>query len=159
MNLAVRIEAIPVERKHVLRRLLQLYIYDFTEFEPWDLDADGEFPYRYLDAYWAPEPGEERHPFFILDGDKLAGFALVRVVNGSAVMSEFFVMRPHRRNGVGGTAAELVIRTFPGSWIIHEHPANNPAKTFWHGVADAITGGNFDEQTGEDGAVTQRFSI
>ena len=147
------------DEKPVVAQLLQLYLYDFTEFIP-ELKPgpDGLYPYAYLDLYWAPGPGEERRPFLIRSGDKLAGFALVRTVNDHHVMAEFFVLRPHRRSGLGSAAAKEVFRRLPGQWIVHEHPANRPAQAFWRRIIGEFTGGDFSEVTEPDGAVTQRFT-
>lgn len=156
----VTIEVVPFEQKGILRRLLQFYLYDFSEIEPENvrMGADGEFPYRYLDHYWAADEGEERHPYFIrADGD-LAGFALVRNVNGVFVMSEFFVMRRYRREGVGARAAAAVFRRHPGRWIVQEVAPNVAAQAFWRRVIEAETGGAFDEERSPRG-VTQRFEI
>jgi len=148
-----------LEEKPILWRLLQLYHYDFTEFiEGLKLGPDGEYPYRYLDSYWAPEPGEQRYPLLIrVDGD-LAGFALVREVNRHFVMAEFFVMRPFRRQGVGAIAAKEVFHRFKGDWIVHEVPRNRPAQQFWRRVIDETSGGDFTETIETDGAYTQRFT-
>lgn len=143
--------------KSIVDRLLQLYHYDFTEFVDIKLGADGTYPYRYLDVYWDPEPGEERYPFLIrLDGD-LAGFAFVRFLNGHYLMAEFFVMRPFRRAGVGAVAAAALFQEFPGPWIVHQVPKNLPAQAFWRRVIGDFTSGRFDESTDADG-VTQRFT-
>ena len=61
--------------KPVLRRLIELYRYDFSEFDGRDLDVHGEFGYRYLDNYWNDA---ERHPFLFKVGGRWAGFALLR---------------------------------------------------------------------------------
>ncbi len=155
----VELGPVPFARKDVLRSLLQLYIYDFTEFEPQALGEDGRYPYRYFDEYWAPAAGEERYAYLVRRDGELAGFAMVRVVNGSNVMSEFFVMRPHRRGGTGVAAAKAVFAAHPGSWIVHEHPANLPAQAFWRRAIGEATNGAFTEVLEPDGAVTQRFTI
>lgn len=156
----VRLEPVPYAKKDVLARLLQLYIYDFTEFEYQPVGEDGRYSYRYLDEYWAPAPGEQRHAYFIrLGGRELAGFVLVRVVNGSNVMAEFFVMRPYRRGGTGSAAAKLAFAAHEGEWIVHEHPKNLPAQTFWRRVIGDVSGGAFSERIEPDGAVTQRFRM
>lgn len=36
----------------VLRRLLQFYHYDFSEFDGADVDSHGEYFHRYFDHYW-----------------------------------------------------------------------------------------------------------
>ncbi|MCO5200856.1 MAG: GNAT family N-acetyltransferase [Chloroflexi bacterium] len=154
----VTIEPIRYEDKPVLRRLVQLYLYDFSEFEPLELNEHGEFDYRYLDHYWAPDEGEERHAFFIRVDSKRAGFALVRVVNGVNVFAEFFVMRRFRGAGVGAAAARAVLTRLPGDWLVHQVPANLPAQAFWRRVIASFTGGNYREQVDESG-VTQRFTV
>lgn len=156
----VSIEVVPFEQKGILRRLLQFYLYDFSAIDPENIrmGADGEFPYRYLDHYWAPDEGDERHPYFIrADGD-VAGFALVRKVNGVFVMAEFFVMRRFRREGVGARAARKVFRRHPGRWIVQEVAPNVAAQEFWRRVIDTETGSAFEEERSPRG-VTQRFEI
>lgn len=152
----VSIEPVAYEHKAVLRRMIQLYLYDFSEFETLELNGHGEFDYRYLDHYWAPEPGESRYPFFIQAGGRRVGFALVRALNGVNVVSEFFVMRGHRRGGIGTAAAKLLFSRLPGEWLVHQVPANLPAQAFWRGVIAAVTRGDYTEAIDADG-VTQRF--
>jgi predicted acetyltransferase len=154
--MALTVTPATLDEKPVLARLLQLYQYDFTEFVPLSLGDDGLYPYRYLDAYWSPEPGGERYPLlFRVDGE-LAGFALVRFLNQAHVMSEFFVMRPFRRRGIGAEAAKNVFSRFSGRWIVHEVPGNRPAQAFWRSVISEFTHGDFEETVDADG-VTQRF--
>lgn len=154
--MGVTIEPVAYEDKSVLARLLQLYIYDFTEFQARELNAHGEFEYRYLDHYWDPAEGEARYPFFIRDDGDLAGFAMVRCVNGVNVMAEFFVLRLHRRKRVGAEAAKAVFAALPGRWLVQEVAANLPAQRFWRGVIDEVTGGRFKEERSQQG-FTQRF--
>lgn len=161
MTAAVSLERVPPEGKPALWRLLQLYLYDFTEFEPDEvrMDEQGTFPYRYLDEYWAPAEGEERHAYFIRAEGQLAGFVLVRRVNGVNVLSEFFVVRACRRGGVGSEAARLVFALHPGRWLVHEVARNLPAQAFWRRVIGEVTGGAFEEEREADGALTQRFEV
>lgn len=157
--MTVTVEPVPLEQKPVLARLLQLYLYDFTEFVPLPLNEEGEYPYAYLSAYWAPALGEERHAYFIRVDGELAGFAMVRVVNDTNVMSEFFVLRPYRRGGAGTGAAKAVFAAHPGRWIVHQHPRNLAAQAFWRRVIGEVTGGEFEEFCEADGALTQRFTV
>jgi len=142
-----------------MRRLLELYLYDFTEFLPHELNEHGEFGYRYLDHYWATDEGETRLPFLIRANGKLAGFALVRRVGDRPwKMAEFFVLRMYRRAGVGSEAARAVFEKCPGAWEVHEVAANTPAQAFWRRAIGAATGGHFAEEVNAD-AVVQRFLI
>lgn len=72
----MRIEVVKaaLQEKPILRNLLELYQYDFSEIEGEDVDARGLFGYRYLDRYWM-ESG--RHPFLVKVDGMLAGFVLV----------------------------------------------------------------------------------
>ena len=68
----IRIEPVPAAQKSVLRQMLELYLYDFSEFSKEDLAENGYFGYTYLDAYWQ-EAG--RFPFFIRADGRLAGLS------------------------------------------------------------------------------------
>lgn len=156
----VTLEPVAFGEKPVLRRLMQLYLHDMSEFTADDIGEHGEFDYRYLDHYWAPDAGEERHPLFIRADGPIAGFALVRKSAGDDEwqMAEFFVMRRFRRTGVGKRAATMVFQRFPGRWFVHELERNTPAQVFWPRVIDALTGGGFEQGTDDDGA-WQRFTV
>src|SRR4051812_18727081 len=90
----------------LLANLLELYIHDLSAAFPHiELGADGRFAYPKLPLYWS-EP-ERRFPFLIRCGAGVAGLALV--TRGSPAtedpdvfdIAEFFVIRGHRRSGVG----------------------------------------------------------
>ena len=116
----------------VLRRLLELYRYDFSEFDGADVGAHGEFGYRYLDHYWTDESCQ---PFLFKADGAWAGFALVRVGDPSD-MAEFFVLRKYRRTGVGRRAAADVLRRFPGRWTVRQQLTNPAATAFWRAALE-----------------------
>lgn len=129
----------PHERA-VLDNLMQLYIHDFSE-QWWDqargeVRADGRFePYR-LDAYWS-EPGHI--PLLIRRGGHLAGFALLNTHShsGRAIdrsVAEFFILRKHRRGGVGLAAAQAIFARYPGVWEAAVARRNTGALPFWRKV-------------------------
>jgi predicted acetyltransferase len=131
----------------VMQNLMQLYLYDFTEFDNADPDAQGLYSYEYLPLYWI-EP--ERHPFLIRVEGQWAGFVLVRKVIESGVqpyysIAEFFVMRKYRRQGVGRQAAHMTFDRFPGRWIVAQEETNRPAQTFWRKIIAEYTNGAFEE--------------
>jgi predicted acetyltransferase len=148
----VNVEVITAELrdKALLRQLLQLYQYDFTEFDPVDVEADGFYRYPYLDNYWT-EP--ERHPLlFRVDGN-WAGFALV--CEGTPHdMAEFFVMRKYRRGGAGTALARAVFARFPGEWQVRQMTSNPAATAFWLQAIPV----EFEQGTLEHGPV-QRYTI
>jgi predicted acetyltransferase len=144
----VQLVPVELERKSVLRRLLELYAYDFSEYDDADVNEQGLYGYKYLDHYWT-DPG--RHPFFIVVDGRLAGLVLVYnsrfVVKepGAKSIAEFFVMRKYRRKGVGRAAATQAFATFPGKWEVLQYGGNAPSYQFWEKVIGAYTGGRYDK--------------
>lgn len=139
------IALIPAAREDepILAKLLELYAHDFSEFRELELGEDGRFGYPHLPLYWS-EPG--RHPFLVRLGGKLAGLVLVTrgpsVSGGGLVwdMAEFFVVRGHRRRGLGNAIAQAVWKLFPGWWEVRVMEANAPAAGFWPRAIANCTG-------------------
>ena len=148
-----------IEDKLILRHLMQLYNYDFTEFEEMDVDEHGLFRYDYFDHYWTED---RRHPFLVRVAGKLAGFALVKSEekdDGSpyTYMAEFFVMRKYRGQGIGQQVAFFLFDSYPGEWEVSQIARNVPAQTLWRKIIARYTKGQIEEETLEDGDVLQRF--
>ncbi len=146
MNICL--EPVPVTKKNLLDKLLQLYLHDFSSFSSVEIDAQGKFSYPYLNHYWQ-EP--DRYPFFILVEDKVAGFVLVRDEvdpgNGDRChdVSEFFVLRQYRRDGIGSRAAIILWEMFPGSWQVRVMKTNVAAYHFWQKLINNYSDTNFEE--------------
>ncbi|MGH9819991.1 MAG: GNAT family N-acetyltransferase [Pyrinomonadaceae bacterium] len=145
----IEVVAATSEQEPILANLLELYIHDFSEFLDLDLGPDGRFGYKYLSLYWK-EPGH--HPFIIEVNGGPAGFVLVR--KGSQIsgdeniwdITEFFVVRRHRRSGVGMTVAHRVWRWFPGKWEIRVRDSNRRAIAFWDRAVSELTGKTADRK-------------
>ena len=153
----ITISVASIEQKPILRNMLELYIYDFSEFAGFDLNEFGVFGYRYLDHYWTES---HRFPFLFRVEGKLAGFALVSQVQGQTEFSEFFVMRKYRRQGVGAAAAHDLFARFPGPWQVTQLQSNHGAQWFWRSVIGRASNGDFRERIdAERGKVIQEFSI
>ena len=137
------------EEKSVLRQLLELYSYDFSEFDDNDVNNHGFYGYTYLDYYWTVDT---RHPFFIRVDGKLAGFVMISDYSfilpekSANSITEFFVMRKYRRKGIGKTVAFQIFDLFPGKWEVIQMGENAPSIHFWEGVVDEYTNGNFTKQ-------------
>lgn len=126
------------EEKPVIANMMQLYTHDFSEY--WagtpegELGDDGRFPdYPYLDTYWH-EPA--RVPLLLRMDGHLIGFALLNdyAHSGMAVdrnMAEFFILRKHRRGGLGTAAAHAVFSRYPGTWEAAVARRNLAALAFW----------------------------
>jgi len=128
----------------VLENLFQLYVHDFSEQLPIDLEPSGLFEVA-LEQWWKRD---DHFPFFIRSAEqgKLLGFALVRrgsrVTGESQVMdvAEFFVVRGARARGVGRAAAHALFARFREPWEIRVRESNLLAQKFWSGVVTSWLG-------------------
>ena len=79
-------------------------------------------------------------------GGNLAGFVLVKrgsEVSGNLTvwdMAEFFILRGHRRRGIGTEVAHEVWRRFQGPWEVRVMQSNLSAHHFWECAISAFTG-------------------
>lgn len=139
----IELQRVPFEDKSVLANLFQLYLHDHSEYDGEDVNEHGLFGYKYLDHYWVDEG---RHPFVIRVGGRIAGFAIVCLLEASDSyeMAEFFVMRNYRRSGVGRAAAVKVFDMFSGKWSVAQMPDNLPSQSFWRKVIGDYTGDQFE---------------
>ncbi|MGH8995891.1 MAG: GNAT family N-acetyltransferase [Acidimicrobiales bacterium] len=136
---AVELSRATEDDREIVRRLLQLYIHDFSSLRKFELTDKADYPYRYLDAYFA-EPGH--FAWLVWHGGRLAGLALVRRLDdGRFDMAEFFVTRAHRDEAVGRRAAAAVFAEHPGHWTVRFDADNDEAAGFWPAVAAAAAGG------------------
>ena len=146
----VHIKEAPPEDKPAIERLMQLYLYDFSEVEGFDIGPDGLFEITPLDSYWLES---DRYPFLIFADHAVAGFALVNSYtcleenDGARSIAEFFVMRGHRRSGVGRLAARRIFDMFPGKWEVRQTSRNIAGQRFWRTVTEEYSNGRFTEIT------------
>jgi predicted acetyltransferase len=135
----------------VLSNLLELYSHDLSDVFALEPGADGRFGYEKLPLYWS-EP-ENRFPFLIRSGTRLAGFALV--TRGSPAsddpndfdIAEFFVLRRPRHSGVGRRAAFLLWNRFVTRWIVRVTEGNPEGLRFWASVIGEYTSGTAVQTT------------
>ncbi|WP_052715636.1 GNAT family N-acetyltransferase [Devosia chinhatensis] len=128
----IQTSLLPAQAAHrpLIANLIQLYLYDMTEFMPFPVGPDGRFEYGFLDRFW-------RFPYLILVDGEIAGFALVVdqcPLTGRSpcfFMAEFFVLKAYRRHGVGRAALEQVLAAHPGPWHIAVPLANRTGQGFW----------------------------
>ncbi len=150
-----------VQDKSVVANLLQLYLYDFSEFAGWAINEHGLFDYSYLDHYWI-EP--DRHPFFVRVDGELAGFALIRTVSEDGAeknhLAEFFILRKFRRCGVGEAAGRQLFDRLSGVWSVAQMDKNVLAQRFWRRVISRYTSGSYTERHDDTrGRVIQEFTV
>ncbi len=150
--LDIEIQAAQIKDKSIIRNLMELYVYDFSELTKWDVDEHGLFGYKYLDHYWTDS---DRHPFLIMVSGRLAGFVLVRAIDSpdqepTHSIAEFFILRKYRRQGVGRAVAHRIFDMFPGQWSVSQIEDNHSAQVFWKKVIGEYTSGKFEEEHLQD---------
>jgi len=132
--------------KVLIQRLMEFYQYDFSEFDGTEVDEHGVYGYDYLDNYWT-QP--EHYPFLVRVNHQLAGFVLVNdyvVLPGNTrSISEFFVMRKYRRQGVGQRVASTIFDQLPGNWEVRQIHQNRIAQIFWRRIIAEYTHGEYIE--------------
>jgi predicted acetyltransferase len=136
----------------IIQNLVQPYTHDFSEL--WagaprgDLMPDGRFEAYPLEPYWC-RPGWSAA--LIWRREILAGFALVNdhARCGELIdhnVAEFFILRKHRRQGVGASAAVTIFSQRPGRWQVAVAHRNTAAGEFWR---KTITGASAAMQVQE----------
>jgi predicted acetyltransferase len=146
----------PATQQPVVDQLLQLYLYDFSEFAPigsphGEVDAEGCFAYPRLESYWQVDG---LIPLLIRADDRLAGFVLVNKWSALGlpldhVVAEFFVLRKYRRARVGTRAALLTFRRYAGRWEVPVAWYNPAAQAFWRSVAEELAPAEVEEIAGD----------
>ncbi len=130
----------------IARNLSSYYVYDMAEYMGWPCKPDGRFGgCDDLESYWA-EPG--KHAFMLRASDELAGFVLILGRNAEPdvdfSVTDFFVLRKFRGQGVGQRIAHELFNRFRGRWKVEQFSQNKPAVAFWEKTIDRYTGGKFE---------------
>ncbi len=132
-----------MSQKDIISKLMQLYLYDISEYRNENMNGDGVFGNTDLDNYWA---FSNCYPYLISVTDKPAGFALLRETSRHVYeMSEFFILRALRQRGIGRFAATQLFKLFPGVWHLAEDERNVKAQKFWRNTVREFTAGNYQE--------------
>ena len=143
MDLVIK-RASPTERLP-LARMLELYQYELSDIWDQDLDEHGDYGYN-LDRFWSDK---RCVPFVALQGGHYCGFALVdsfvKVGSDGFWMDQFFVLKKHRRRGVGRSLAFKVFEQLPGRWEVGQMANNIAAQAFWRRIIAQFSDGRFQE--------------
>ena len=128
------IALMPVRRtdRQLLWNLLQKYLHELSRWYAQALDAEGNYPYRWFDAYFT-EP--DRVALLILDDDIPVGFALLNAHSyiGEApdhVLAEFTVFPAYRGRGIASQAVQRILDVYGGRWEIKYSERNTAASPF-----------------------------
>ena len=129
------VEALEDDRT-VIRRLLQLYHYDFSEFDGSDVNPHGEYLHRYFDEYWT----DSDRKAFLFRGRGRAGRLRPGLYRRAAQHRRVFCDAQVPGRGAGAQAASS-LRSVP--WTLDRPAAaDEPSR---HGVLAQDHGYPFQE--------------
>lgn len=143
-----------------VQQMLELYQYELSDIWPQDLDAQARYGYdlsrhRLAQRFCA---------HVVLQGGQFAGCALVAPAivtrTQGCWMEQFFILKRHRRSGVGRALARHVFAAHPGPWEVGQMHANRAAQAFWRRVIGEASAGRHTEQVVSQGwwqGVVQQF--
>lgn len=145
-----------------LQQMLELYQYELSDL--WPQPADDQARYGYdLDRH---RQGRRFRAYVAFGGGQYLGFALVAPAAVTRAqgcwMEQFFVLKAHRRHGLGRTLAAQVLGRHPGPWEIGQMHGNRAAQAFWRRVIGELApGGHVELQlsSGDWQGVVQQFDI
>jgi len=142
--MAITVEPARADEQPLVKRLLQLHLYEGgAEPGPDGLIDWGEPLGKFFT--------DARHVALLFrEGNELVGFALIKLnrkptgPDGETPVTtnfieEFFILRPYRRRRLGTRAANLIFQTYPGRWMVTCWPGA-VGEEFWRHVATASAG-------------------
>lgn len=128
-----------------LQQLLELYQYELSDIWPQEMNARAHYGYdlsrhRQASRFFA---------HVAMKGTQYVGLALVAPAAVTRTdgfwMEQFFVLKRHRRSGVGLELARHAFASHPGLWEVGQMPANAAARVFWRSVIGTLTEGQYSE--------------
>jgi predicted acetyltransferase len=154
MSVELRDARQSAEDSEWLTNVYPLYLHDLSEFDDayYQLNDRGLWEPDHLPSWLQDDPD---HPLIIVESGRRVGCALVNQTPSPHVqpgmdfrLSEFFILRRHRRSGIGRRAAFALFDRFRGTWEISELARNAAAIRFWRRVIGEYSGGRYDEASG-----------
>ena len=134
----IELELIDIREKNILKEMLFAYEKEMV--------GDKAEEYKYLDSYWEKP---NRFPYFIKVDGKIAGFTLINsyllILTEGKTISEFYVKKEYRKNGIGSETARQIFLKWPGKWENRQIRENPKAHTFWLNFISKFTNNNFEE--------------
>jgi predicted acetyltransferase len=144
-----------------LTNVYPLYLHDLSEFDEhyYTLNDRGLWEPDHLPS-WLQDDTD--HPLIIHQSATRVGFALVNEAPSVHVMAglrfrlaEFFILKRHRRIGIGRRAAQALFDRFRGRWQLSILARNAPAIAFWRRVLGDQAG--LKQESGPSGEIVYVF--
>lgn len=156
------LEIVPADEEdaRTLERLIDLYCYDYSEFDEADVLDSGSYEYIDVAQYVKKKTN---YPHFIKYNGKYAGFALIQKITDETgtfwYLQDYFIMRKYRQYGLGRKVATRLFDSLQGEWEVRQDATNVPAQKFWKKVIGTYTNEQYRSITRKkwDGPI-QRFN-
>lgn len=129
-----------------LRRLWDLYSYDFSLYNNEDILDGGNYDFYYNADYY---DNDRRACYFIIVDNHIGGFVsvshdcdILKAADDVCVV-DFFVMNKYRKGGVGRRAAYAVFDLYHTNWEVAQYENNEISKKFWKNIIADYTGNKY----------------
>lgn len=139
------------EDREVLYRLLQYSLFEESENDLNEMNAEAIFEYKYFDRYFTDD---DRDAYFIREkaSNKLLGFAMIntymQIYDSGHSIAEYMVIPKYRRNRIGKTVAMELFNRYRGNWEVKPSFNSKKAYLFWENVVKEYTDNNYDFKNG-----------
>ncbi len=140
----IRFERITAASRPLLENLWQLYAHDLAKYRGSRIGEDGKFGLGRLPLLFS---NDDRIGYlFYLESD-IVGFSIVRDTDeDTKIVSEFFILGPFQRQGIGHQIAIKLFHLHPSKWEIPFQEFNSPAALFWRRVAETAAPSEWIEE-------------
>lgn len=116
--------------KALLDNLLQLYLYDLSEFVPLEISPQGKYEQNMTPKYVS---SFEKSAYIIHADLHIIGFVLVEPYGEYIKINDLFVLNMWRNKGVGSAVVSILLKK--GKPLLCEyHTRNELAKFFWTNI-------------------------
>ena len=146
----IELQEVTEAEKGVLQNLVHLCMHDYSEFDKFEIGPEGEFTYRWFEAYFR-EDG--RDAYLIRVDENLGGFVMVRSNPGEEdwdfQIAEFFILRRYRRMGMGSLVSQKILNSRKGVWEISYDTRNEAASNLWNSISKLYSDVQLQKNFGE----------
>ena len=146
-----------------IEQLMQLYMYELSQWYPLAVQSDGRFKLQPKAEYFARSAV---HPYLLYLDGALIGFAVVddELLDAQYDYSlgYFFILRRYQGRGLGVAALTELFKHYAGRWEIYYLRENQPAAAFWPKALSRVGAQDMQvssEVIHDEACVMHRFEI
>ncbi|MDO5569143.1 MAG: GNAT family N-acetyltransferase [bacterium] len=153
----MKLVQIQKEEENILKRLLQLYLHDISNYFTIDFDeSSGLYLYDNLDKYF---DNSNNYAYFIKNEQSLLGFMLIDSNDNEMIVQEIFILNQYKNKGIGKNAIYSVFNKHKGNWLIKSLPCSEPSERFWNRTIKEYTNNKYEvEHIGKYNRAVFRFN-